>query len=46
MSGPPLIDRFDYYAPSVTNAIANGIDVGIVRQRHMYDAAFVRGHRL
>ena len=46
MSGPPLVDGFDYYAPSVTHAIADGIDVGIVRQRHMYDTALVRGHRL
>ena len=45
MNGPPLIDRFDYYAPSVTDAIANGIDVGVVRQRHVYYAALVRGHR-
>ena len=45
MSGPPLIDGFDYYAPSVTDAIANGIDVGVVRQRYVYYAALVRGHR-
>jgi hypothetical protein len=45
MSGPPLIDRFDYYAASVTHAVANGIDVWVVRQRHMYDASLVRGHR-
>jgi hypothetical protein len=45
ISGTPLIDGFDNYAPSVTDAIANGIDVGVVRQRHMHDAALVRGHR-
>lgn len=31
MSGPPLIDRFDYYPSSVTHSIANGIDIGVVR---------------